>query len=448
MPKMQSLVKMLQELEDQLAGCMRCGLCQSVCPLFAETGREADVARGKLALLDGLSQEMFKDPQGVSERLNRCLLCGSCAANCPSGVRVLDIFIKARAILSGYMGLSPVKKAIFRGLLAKPELFNQLLGLGARFQGIFVKPVDDLLGSSCSRFLSPVLRGRHFKPLAATPLHKLIPSLDRPAAPGQPKVALFVGCLIDKIFPQVGQSVLTVLEHHGVGVLLPAEQGCCGIPALSSGDTATFIKLLRHNLELFRPGSFDYLVTACATCTSTLKKIWPLMARDASAAEQADVAALADKTLDISQFLVDKLGITAAAGDFSAAPVPVTYHDPCHLKKSLGVAAQPRALLQADPGLRLREMAESDWCCGCGGSFNLQNYEISARIGKRKADNILASGAGLVATGCPACMLQITDLLSQAGAKVQVKHVLELYAAALAQSGQPAQARGTYGKPD
>ena len=378
MPKMPTLVKMLQELEDQLAVCMRCGLCQSVCPLFAETGREADVARGKLALLDGLSQEMFKNPQGVSERLNRCLLCGSCAANCPSGVRVLDIFIKARAILSGYMGLSPVKKAIFRGLLAKPDLFNQLLNLGTKFQGIFIKPVDGLLGSSCSRFLSPVLRGRHFKPLAATPLHRQVPSLDLDAAPGRPKVAFFVGCLIDKIFPQIGHSVLSVLEHHGVGVFLPPDQGCCGIPALSSGDTNTFHQLVRHNLERFRAQSFDYLVTACATCTSTMNKIWPLMFQDATQAEKAEISFLVEKTLDISQFLVDKLGITDLGGEISGTPVPVTYHDPCHLKKSLGVAAQPRALLQANPGLRLQEMAESDWCCGCGGSFNLQNYEISA----------------------------------------------------------------------
>ena len=441
MPKMQTLVKMLQELEDQLAVCMRCGLCQSVCPLFAETGREADVARGKLAILDGLSREMFEDPQGVYERLNRCLLCGSCAANCPSGVRVLDIFIKARAILSGYLGLSPIKKALFRGLLAKPDLFNQLLNLGAKFQGIFVKQVDDLLGSSCSRFLSPVLRGRHFKPLAATPLHKQVPSLDLDAAPGKPKIAFFVGCLIDKIFPQVGGSVLSVLENHGVGVFLPANQGCCGIPALSSGDTNTFHKLVRHNLECFRAQSFDYLVTACATCTSTMKKIWPLMFQDAAASEKAELAALAEKTLDISQFLVDKLGITALAGEISVSTVPVTYHDPCHLKKSLGVAVQPRALLQANPGLRLQEMAESDWCCGCGGSFNLQNYEISAAIGRRKCDNILQSGAAVLATGCPACMLQIIDLLSQAGGQVQVKHVVELYAEALGEGlGTPGQA--------
>jgi glycolate oxidase iron-sulfur subunit len=98
------------------------------------------------------------------------------------------------------------------------------------------------------------------------------------------------------------------------------------------------------------------------------------------------------------------------------------------LKKSLGVAAQPRALLQAHPAYELKEMREADWCCGCGGSFNLQEYDISAAIGRRKRDNIVQSGAAVVATGCPACMLQLTDMLSQAGARVQVKHTVEIYA--------------------
>ena len=112
MPGIKELTKLMQELEDQLTVCMRCGMCMAVCPLFAETGREADVARGKLALLEGLLQEMFKDPKGVYERLNRCLLCGSCAANCPSGVSTMEIFIKSRAILTGFMGLSPSKKLL------------------------------------------------------------------------------------------------------------------------------------------------------------------------------------------------------------------------------------------------------------------------------------------------------------------------------------------------
>ena len=304
---------------------------------------------------------------------------------------------------------------------------------GARFQGIFVKPVDDLLGSSCARFMSPLLSGRHFKPLAPTPWHAQVPRLDTAPGAGGLKVAFFVGCLIDKIYPQVGDAVLTVLAHHGVGVHLPAGQGCCGIPALSSGDTQTFRHLVRLNLELLDDpaAACDYLVTACATCSSTIKKLWPLMMQEAEPALQERVAALAAKTLDISQFLVDKLGVAPGAPGPEAGRIPLTYHDPCHLKKSLGVAAQPRALLAANAAYSLKEMPESDWCCGCGGSFNLQHYETSTAIGQRKRDNIAASGCRVVATGCPACMLQITDMLSQAGMKVQVKHAVEIYAESL-----------------
>jgi glycolate oxidase iron-sulfur subunit len=431
MSSLKALAKLVKELEDQLVVCMRCGLCQAVCPLFAETGREADVARGKLALLDGLTRELFQNPQGVMERLNRCLLCGACAANCPSGVKVLDIFIRARAILAGYMGLSPAKKAIFRGVLSKPAFFNRILSWGARFQGIFIKPVDDLLGSSCSRFLSPLLRGRHLKPLAPVPLHRQVPALNTPPGVSGLKVAFFVGCLIDKVFPRVGADVLKVLDHHGVGVYLPPDQGCCGIPALSSGDTVAFERLLRQNLDIFGSEPWDYLLTACATCTSTIKKMWPLMVREASETEQARVAALADKVLDISQFLVDKVGLAPGGREGEGDKVPITYHDPCHLKKALGVAAPPRALIRANPRYELKEMAEPDWCCGCGGSFNLQNYEISAAIGRRKRENIKNSQCAVVATGCPACMLQITDMLSQAGDRVQVRHAIEIYAEAL-----------------
>jgi glycolate oxidase iron-sulfur subunit len=430
MSSLKELARLMKELEDQLVACMRCGLCQAVCPLFAETGREADVARGKLALLSGLAQEILQNPQGVQDHLNRCLLCGSCAANCPSGVKVLDIFIKARAILAGYMGLPPLKKAIFRGLLSKPDWFNHIMAWGAKFQGIFVKPVDDLLGSSCARFMSPLLADRHFKPLAPVPWHVKVPQRDTAPGTSNLKVAFFVGCLIDKIFPQVGEATLKVLEHHGVGVYLPAGQGCCGIPALSSGDTHTFKNLVRLNLKLLDdPGApCDYLVTACATCSSTIKKLWLLMMQDADPEEQQRLADLAARTLDISQFLVDKVGVAAAVPGGEEGRIAVTYHDPCHLKKSLGVAAQPRALIAANPAYILKEMSEADWCCGCGGSFNLQHYETSAAIGQRKRDNIVTSQARVVATGCPACMLQITDMLSQAGIRITVKHAVEIYA--------------------
>ncbi len=431
MSSLRALARLMKELEDQLVVCMRCGLCQAVCPLFAATGREADVARGKLALLDGLIQEILKNAGGVQDHLSRCLLCGSCAANCPSGVKVLDIFIKARAILAGYLGLSPAKKAIFRGLLARPGTFNRLLAWGAKFQGIFIKPVDELLGASCARFMSPLLKDRRLKPLAPVPWHRQAGALNTAAGASGLKAAFFVGCLIDKLYPPVAEAVVRAMAHHGVGLLSPPEQGCCGIPALAGGDTKTFEALVRHNLALYAGEPFDYLITACATCSATIKKLWPMMTQDFPAEEQARIAEVAAKTLDISQFLVDKVGLAPGTSPGGSGKIRLTYHDPCHLKKSLGVAAEPRALLRANSRYDLQEMAEADWCCGMGGSFNLQHYEISASIGRRKWDNIVKSGCQVVATGCPACMLQITDMLSQAGERVQVRHAIEVYAESL-----------------
>jgi glycolate oxidase iron-sulfur subunit len=430
MADMKQLAGLIKELEDQLVVCMRCGMCQAVCPVYAETGREADVARGKLALLDGLVQGMFKDPRGVNDRLMRCLLCGSCSANCPSGVKVLDIFIKARAILTGYMGLHPLKKAIFRGMLVRPEFFDSLMEWGSRLQGIFVKPVDDLLGTSCGRLLSP-LGERHFKALAPTAFHQMVKPMNTSPGTSGLKVAFFVGCVIDKVFPSIGEAVLRTMEHHGVGVYLPEDFACCGIPALSSGDTLAFNKLVRYSLAKFAAEPFDFLITACATCTSTIKKLWPLMAEELSSEAQDQVAAIGTKTMEVSQFLVDKLGVGRVDSEGDDKKVLLTYHDPCHLKKSLGIATQPRILLQTNPKYRFKEMVEADRCCGMGGSFNLQHYDISAAIGKRKRDNIVQSECEVVATSCPACMLQITDMLSQAGDRIQVKHAIEVYAESL-----------------
>ena len=428
---MQEIAALMRELEDQLVVCMRCGMCQAACPVFEQTGREADVARGKLALLDGLMQEMFSDPRGVYERLNRCLLCGSCAANCPSGVDVLAIFLKARAVLTGYMGLSATKKLLLRGMLVHPNTFDHLAEWGARFQQIFTRPVNDLLGTSCARFVSPFLSERHFVPLAKTPFHTKMPSLNTDAGTSGIKVAFFVGCLIDKILPQIAEATLQVLKHHGVGIYLPPAQGCCGIPAASSGDTATFKRLVQYNLEIFEDRKFDYLVTACATCTSTIKEVWPVLIRKEPGDVVAGVNRISEKTLDIHQFLAAKVGLKRISQTNTENPLRVTYHDPCHLKKALGVAAEPRAVLAANPGYHLKEMHQADACCGMGGSFNLQYYEISSEIGRLKRDNIKASGCEVVATGCPACMLQISDVLSRSKDRLAVKHPIEIYAEGL-----------------
>jgi glycolate oxidase iron-sulfur subunit len=422
------LAKMLHELDDQMVACMKCGMCQAVCPVFSETMKEGDVARGKIALLENLSHEMIADAAGVQDKLNKCLLCGSCAANCPSGVKVLDIFFKARVIVNTYMGLSATKKAIFKGLLTKPALFNSVLDVASKFQGVFTKTANEVIGSSCSRINAPVIGERHFMPLAKKPLRKLEPALNTRPGKGGYRVAFFPGCVVDKIYPHVGQAILKVLRHHELGIYMPAGQACCGIPALASGDKESFDKLVKCNLELFEKENFDYLLTPCATCTATIHEIWPLMSGDKSESMKERIAAMAAKVMDVNQFVVDVLKV---ASPVQGHGQKVTYHDPCHLKKSMKVFEQPRALLKSSSKVEFVEMAEPDRCCGCGGSFNLQHYGLSKDIGKIKRDNIVASGADVVATGCPACMMQISDMLSQHGDKIAVKHVMEIYAETL-----------------
>jgi glycolate oxidase iron-sulfur subunit len=427
MADIRELSRLLRELDDQMIACMRCGMCQAVCPLYAETGRETDVARGKIVLLERLSQELLKDPKGVKQRLDNCLLCGSCAAACPSGVKVLDLFLKARTIINGYLGLPPAKKAVFRQVLTRPALFNGLVSIASKFQGVFTRSAgSEILGASCARFESGPLKDRHFMPLAKTPWHKQVPEINQQAGPGDTRVAFFPGCLVDKVFPDVAQSVHKSLEHHGIKIYMPANQSCCGIPALSSGDSKSFVQLVRQNLKLFSEEDFHYLVTPCATCTATIKEIWPMMGEYFLPAEKEKIEKIAGITMDITQFLADQVNMESAGNQGKG--IKITYHDPCHLKKSLNVHTQPRDLIKANPNYTLVEMDEADRCCGMGGSFGLQNYELSKKVGDRKLRNIIESEAEVVSTACPACMLQIIDLLSRSNARVQVKHAVQIYA--------------------
>jgi glycolate oxidase iron-sulfur subunit len=429
MAEVKELARMLMELDDQMATCMKCGMCQAVCPVFAETLREADVTRGKIALLENLAHEIVKDPKGVQEKLNKCLLCGSCAAGCPSGVKIMDIFLNARMIINGYMGLSPAKRFVLHSMLAKPKLFNALMGMAGKFQGLVTRPANAAMGTSCAPVFSSMIGDRHFTPLAKTSLHSAVGTVNTAAGQSGIKVAFFPGCMADKMYTQVGHAALKVFAHHGVGVYLPDAQACCGIPSLASGDKESYEALVRYNADILSRENYDYLVTPCGTCTETIRNIWPLLMDGYPDDLKERIRSISGRTMDINAFLVDVIGVKAVESASDAHTV--TIHDSCHLKKSLGVSAQLRTLVRANPHYKVVEMNEADRCCGCGGSFTLYHYDLSKRIGRRKRDNIAASGAEMVATGCPACMMQIYDMLSQAGDRNPVKHPIEIYAETL-----------------
>lgn len=430
MSDLNRLASQLMALDDRIIACMKCGLCQAVCPMFGATMMEADVARGKLALVDNLAHKLISDPEAVADKLNRCLLCGSCQANCPSGVQIMDIFMEAREVVTAYLGLHPVKKLVFRTLLPNAKIFNFAMRVGAPCQGILFRKAKSPQGVSHAPLLSGIIGPRHIRSLAKKPLHAVHGAVDSPAGASGLKVAFFPGCMGDKIFTSMAEACLKVFRHHGVGVFMPTDFACCGIPALASGDAIGLIKQMQVNIDILRKANFNYIITPCGSCTATIKELWPHYAErvDASTADYARF--LAAKTMDINEFLVDVLKVEAQA-DSPASRTKVTYHDSCHLKKSLGIASQPRAVIGLNPRYELVEMPEADRCCGCGGSFNLFHYDISRQIGQRKRDNVLASKAQIVATGCPACMMQLEDALSQNRDAVQVKHTVELYAESL-----------------
>ncbi len=439
MKDIQDLVDAVQELESLLAKCTRCGMCQAVCPVFRRTGDQADVTRGKLALLDGLAQRMFDDPGGVNDRLNRCLLCGTCQHNCPSGVDILYVFLKARTVIARYQGMGKVKQLFFKQVLARPRLFNRISELG-RSLSLLVFNRPEYPGRAVSarapfRAVFPAQMGnRHVVFPAEKPFHASISRHPAPVGPGGKRVVFFTGCLIDSVFPQIAHSAMAVFDALKIHCQVPSQQGCCGIPALASGDEDTFDALVTHHLDLLSFFEFDYLVTACATCSATIKTIWPSMARDKDSRLRARLDSLAQKTMDINRFLVSHTGLLTRKSQVIPRREAVCYHDPCHLKHAKGGRSAPRKIIQA-AGYELRELKAPDACCGMGGSFNLAHYGVSKEIGLEKAADIICNGCRIVATSCPACMIQIADALSSSGNTCPVCHPVELLAKGL--TGRP-----------
>ena len=234
-----------------------------------------------------------------------------------------------------------------------------------------------------------------------------------------PRVALFVTCLVDLFRPSVGFATVKLLEDAGCAVEVPAAQTCCGQPAWNSGDRETAKAMARRVIAAFE--GFEFVVAPSGSCGATIARDYPAMLADEPAwAERA--AALAARTFEVTAFLADVLGVTEVEG----APAVVTYHDSCSGLRSLGVRAQPRRLLGSIPGLELREMAESDVCCGFGGTFCVKYPEISDVMVGDKTRAIAETGAALVLAGDLGCLMNMAGKASREGRAFRARHVVEV----------------------
>ncbi len=237
------------------------------------------------------------------------------------------------------------------------------------------------------------------------------------------EVGFFVTCLVDLMRPSIGFAALRLIEQAGYTPVVPSSQTCCGQPGYNAGDAASARSLARKLIVEFE--SFPFVVAPSGSCAGMIRTHYPdLLAGDPD--WHARALALAARTFELTQFLVDVAGVRTVPGDFTGA---VTYHDSCAGLRELGVKRQPRALLDAMPGVSLTEMKECEECCGFGGLFSVKYPDISGAIVQRKCDNIQASGARAVALGDLGCMLNIEGRLRRTGDEVtQVIHIAELLA--------------------
>jgi glycolate oxidase iron-sulfur subunit len=416
----------IKRFESDLGQCMKCGFCTFWCPVYQEEKVEASVARGKNMMIRGLLAGELDYTREYAERLNKCTLCMACTVNCPAKANIPNVIVAARADTVKARGLKFPYNIVYRWLLPRRRLFGWVVRIASWFQGVFMPKTEGSI-RHLSMFLSALGRGRHIPQIAPKFLRQMIPVVNKPPKGTKTvmKVGYFSGCMTDFVMPELGKHIIEFLNRNGVEVVVPKEQGCCGAPVfLGAGDFETGRKMADANVKAFE--GLDYVISNCAACTSALKDYAKFLA-DNPQREKA-YKEFGERVKDISQFLVDVLKLPASAYRPSAGikGKKVTWHDPCHLSRHLGVTAQPRQILRSIPGVEYVEMPNADRCCGMAGTFSTYYYELSKAIADKKLASIEATGADIVVSSCPGCQIQLIDGVVRKGLPVQVRHIMEL----------------------
>ena len=411
--------------EDELYRCIHCGLCLEHCPTYLELGLETESPRGRIALMRATYEGRLAPTPDVQRHWDLCLGCRACEAVCPSGVPYGRLIETTRAWTATHTQRPPSERLLRR------FAFAWLLPSRARLRaaGLLLllyqrSGLQWLVRTTRLLRLAPGLRAAE----AGLPR---VPSRFF-AAKGQVypargvrrrRVGLLAGCVMPLFHASTMEAAVRVLVENGCEVVVPEGQGCCGALNVHSGEQTLAREMARKNVQAFLDADVEAVVVASAGCSAAMKKYDELLAGNAADAAQA--ARLSAKVQDITEFLAS-LPIEPTG----AAPVRVTYQDPCHLAHAQRITSSPRELLRSIAGLELAEMARPDVCCGAAGSYQLVQQEMSDRLLDARLAQIRETGADVVATANPGCMLQLERGVRQRGMNVQVCHVVDLLAEA------------------
>jgi glycolate oxidase iron-sulfur subunit len=396
---------------DEIRKCVHCGICLPQCPTYRVLGEEMDSPRGRLYLMRAAAEGRIALTPTLGQHFDRCLGCRACETACPSGVPFGSLLEATRAQIERHG--RPTHRGLFTSflyaVLPSPRRLGAMLAPLRFYQR---SGIQRLVRASRLLRLMPRLSLMEAM-LPAVPPRVKLPEITRPRRLARGRVGLLTGCVQRHLYPHVNRDTVRLLALAGYEVVVPRAQGCCGALALHAGRLDEF-RAQASSLAAVFGADVDFVVTNAAGCGSAMKEYGHWLP-DAPAAR-----ALAARTRDISEVLAD------ADLPLGRLDVTVTYHDACHLAHGQRIRTQPRDLLRRIPGLTLVDLPESDFCCGSAGVYNLLEPDIAEKLLDRKAARILETGASIVATGNPGCLLQIAKGLRERGAAIEVVHPVEL----------------------
>jgi glycolate oxidase iron-sulfur subunit len=416
----------LRAQHDNALSCIRCGLCLSVCPTYQISFAEEESPRGRIALARALTEGALSVTPDFVEHSENCLLCEACTAICPAGVQMEPLAVAVREVIAE-RGASGRQRRLRRaamdvslGSMVRFRLLCRLVWLYQRSGARWLARRSGLLRLlqlTAAEMLLPEMPRRFVVPKG----QRWLPPSGEPAR----RVALFTGCIMSTAFAGTTEATARSLARRGCEVVAVPGQGCCGALHLHDGEPDGARRLARANLAAFDPEQFDAIVINSAGCGATLKGYAHLLGEEAGAHGRAE--AFSRKVRDITEVLAS---LPAPAGRETDQPPPpplaVTLQEPCHLAHAQRITQQPRRLLRALPGVELREMQESSLCCGSAGVYNLTHPRKASALLNRKLDNAADTGAQVIATANPGCLLQLRAGVRERGLPMGVRHLVDI----------------------
>jgi len=414
---------------EEILKCVGCGLCLPHCPTYREVGTEMASPRGRISLIKEHLHGKLRITDRFAEHLYLCLECLACETACPSGVKFHRIMEPAREAIEKNLQRPPLERMlrdiVFKSIFPYPKRLQVLFQLLRIYQisgAQWLVRKTGLLG-----YISEPLKEME-QMLPRIPPRSLRQALKEvtPALGGgkRYRVGFLSGCVMNAALTPINLATVRVLARNGCEVITPRFQKCCGALHLHNGEGETARQMARYNIDIFEKAHLEVILVNSAGCGSALKEYGELLKEDPQYAQRAH--AFSQKVRDISEFLVSIDFVKPDPGKPEARPLRVAYDDPCHLLHAQGIKWEPRELLRAIPGLALIELRESDWCCGSAGIYNITQPELSMRLLDRKMSHVAATGADILATANPGCILQLSLGAKRAGLKLEVVHVIEL----------------------